>query len=92
MLMNAVRGVFFVMIIALSLMGLYFLLPLWFSGGSSSDIPQLLGGVLFYAVLGVIWWLLVEKRKGATLLGVFFLSLPILALIVTSLSLFFASP
>ena len=91
MLVNAIRAVFFTSLVILSILGIYFLIPYWLAGGEAGDVPILLSAVAFYFFLGVLWWLTVQKRKGATLLGAALLSVPALAFLGTALRLAFTS-
>ena len=86
-IMKSVRSVFFLIIVLLSMGGLLTLVPLLNSGAVASDLPLLLSGIGFYLVLGIIWWLVVERRRSATLLGAAVLAFPIAGFAGTSASL-----
>ena len=88
--MKSVRSVFFVIIVLLSMGGLLTLVPLLISGAVAGDLPLLLSAIVFYLVLGIIWWLVVERRRSATLLGVSVLAFPIAGFAGTSAGLLFA--
>lgn len=87
--MKSVRSVFFFIIVVLSMIGLLALVPLLNSGAVASDLPMLLSGIVFYLVLGVIWWLVVERRRSPTLLGAVVLAFPIGGFAGTSATLLF---
>ena len=79
MLAQAVRGFFFAMMVVIALLGLAVLLPFLKEGYGRGELPLLAGGIGFYLILALIWWLAVRRRFGATLLGISILGLPALA-------------
>jgi hypothetical protein len=79
MVMQAVRGIFFVLLIIISVAGLLVLLPLVKEGVSRSEIPLLLGGAAIYLFLGGVWWLAVGRALPKAALAWVFLLLPFLA-------------
>jgi hypothetical protein len=90
MVIQLVRGVFFVLLIAISVIGLLVLLPLVKEGASREDIPLLLGGVAVYVFLGIVWWLIVGRALPKAALAWIFLVLPCLANLVLAGTLLFA--
>jgi hypothetical protein len=79
MLMQAVRGIFFFILVAISAVGLLVLLPFLKEGASREEIPLLLGGAGMYLLLGGVWWLFVGRVPVKAALGWAFLLAPILA-------------
>ena len=88
--MKSVRAIFFLIIVLASIIGLLTLAPLVISGAVESDLPVLISAIIFYFVLGIIWWLIVDRRRNATLLGAAILAFPIASFAGTSVSLLFA--
>jgi high-affinity Fe2+/Pb2+ permease len=79
MLMQAVRGIFFFILVAISAVGLLVLLPFLKEGASREEIPLLLGGAGIYLLLGGVWWLFVGRVPVKAALGWAFLLAPLLA-------------
>jgi hypothetical protein len=90
MVIQVVRAVFFILLIAISVIGLLVLLPLVKEGASREDIPLLLGGVAIYVVLGMVWWLLVGRALPKAALAWVLLLLPCLANLVLAGALLLA--
>ena len=89
--MQAVRGVFFVLLVGISVVGLLVLLPLVKEGASREETPLLLGGAVIYLFLAGVWWLAVGRALAKAALAWVFLCLPFLANLTLAGALILAS-
>lgn len=76
---TAFRIAFFVVLLCLSVLGLFLLLPFGKEGASFGDLPIFAGVVGAVLVLAVLWWLAVGRSIGKALIGWAVLALPLLA-------------